>query len=120
LVIITIKLIFYKLAVLKKMSYYENDEGPFHLSKEERARTKYDQKSGKTRNKFILKTRLKVMLSNMNILNPSGLLPQLQDQCKALNLPITYTEEVTIEGWCNKPKGSLQILFERGWIDPEK
>jgi len=20
-------------------------------------------------------------------------------------------------GWCNKPKGMLQILFERGWID---
>ena len=22
------------------------------------------------------------------------------------------------EGWCNKPKGTLQILFERGWINP--
>jgi hypothetical protein len=55
----------------------------------------------------------------MNILKPSGSLPQLQDQCKALNLSITCTEEITIEGWVNKPKGLLQILFERGWINPD-
>ena len=23
-------------------------------------------------------------------------------------------------GWVGKPKGALQILFERGWIDPNK
>ena len=24
------------------------------------------------------------------------------------------------EGWFNKPKGALQMIYERGWIDPEK
>jgi hypothetical protein len=34
-----------------------------------------------------------------------------------LGLPITCTELVIDGGWAGKPKGSLQILFERGWID---
>jgi hypothetical protein len=36
-----------------------------------------------------------------------------------LNLPVDYTEDVIEEGWLNKPKGSLQILYERGFIDPD-
>jgi hypothetical protein len=57
------------------------------------------------------------MLKDMNILNPVGSLKQLQDQCKAPDLPITFTEEIIQEGWVNKSKGLLQLLFERGWID---
>jgi hypothetical protein len=58
------------------------------------------------------------MLKDMNILNPVGSLKQLQDQCKPLDLPITFTKEVIQEGWANKSKGTVQLLFERGWIDP--
>ena len=31
-------------------------------------------------------------------------------------------EKITVikEGWCGKPKGSLQVLYERGWIDKSK
>jgi hypothetical protein len=44
---------------------------------------------------------------------------QLRAQCRLLNLPVDYTEDVIEEGWLNKTKGSLQILYKRGFIDPD-
>ena len=34
------------------------------------------------------------------------------------NVKISVEEELIIEGWVGKPKGMLQILWERGFIDP--
>ena len=34
------------------------------------------------------------------------------------NIPIFYHVPKVIEGWYNKPKGMLQILYERGFIPP--
>jgi hypothetical protein len=85
------------------MVFSETDEGPFYLSREEKEKRKYDKKTGKTRKRYILKDNLVKMLKDMNILNPVGMLKTLQDQCIALNLPITYTEEIIEEGWIGKP-----------------
>jgi hypothetical protein len=60
------------------------------------------------------------MLKDTNILNPVGNLKHLQEQCKALNLPITGTKEKIQEGWVGKPKVSLQILYKQGWVDPDQ
>ena len=35
-------------------------------------------------------------------------------------MPIKIDENKIMEGWVNKPKGSLQILFERRWINPNQ
>ena len=40
--------------------------------------------------------------------------------CKNNNLPVKRTEVIVDEGWFTKPKGSIQILWERGWIDSSK
>ena len=37
-----------------------------------------------------------------------------------MNLPVTTEITVIKDGWCGKPKGSLQVLYERGWIDRSK
>ena len=34
-----------------------------------------------------------------------------------MHLPIKNIQIIE-EGWCNKPKGALQVLYERGFIDP--
>jgi hypothetical protein len=52
------------------------------------------------------------MLESENIVNPKGNLKKLQQQCKALNLPIQCNETVLIKGWVGKPKGAFQILYE--------
>jgi hypothetical protein len=37
--------------------------------------------------------------------------------CGPRNISITIEEQKVKEGWLGKPKGMLQILWERGWID---
>ena len=32
---------------------------------------------------------------------------------------LSYELEEVEEGWCRKPKGLLQVLWERGWINKE-
>ena len=38
--------------------------------------------------------------------------------CQQKKLPIKFSTEIIEEGWLGKPKGSFQIFFERGWLDP--
>jgi hypothetical protein len=35
-------------------------------------------------------------------------------------IPLTYQKQDIIEGWEGKAKGMEQILWERGWIDPNE
>jgi hypothetical protein len=102
----------------QSMIFGASDSGPFYMSVEDKERKKYDVQTGRYTTKHILKTKLSEMLTEMGISNPVGSAKQLQAQCRLLNLPITKREEIVQEGWLNKPKGSLQILYERGWIDP--
>ena len=55
-----------------------------------------------------------------NLSNISGSLKDIQAIAVSHNLPIQYTINKVQEGWMHKPKGMLQILWERGFIDPEK
>jgi hypothetical protein len=102
----------------QSMTFSESDKGPFYLSPEQQERRRYDKHTGKTLTKTINKVRLVEMLEGANILSPVGNQKHLQSQCEALGLPITHTVEQIQEGWVGKPKGSLQILYERGWINP--
>ena len=43
----------------------------------------------------------------------------LREKCKKLGIPLHTQVPVIREGWLNKPKGALQVLFERGWINPD-
>jgi hypothetical protein len=108
----------HQLGDVQEMVFKESDEGPITLSPEEREKRKYDKKTGKTRSKPIKKEKLMDMMKEMGVKHPSGNLKQLQEKAKALSLPVTYLEDVIREGWVGKPKGALQILYERGWIDP--
>jgi hypothetical protein len=102
----------------QQMVFSDTDEGPFYLSSAVKQRRKYDKNTGKLQKRYILKENLIKMLKDMDIINPTGMLKPLQDQCTTLNLPITCIEEIIEEGWVGKPKGCLQILYQQGWIDP--
>jgi hypothetical protein len=49
-----------------------------------------------------------------------GTKDEIQILCKNKDVPIQEELEEVVEGWENKPKGMLQILWERGYGDPEK
>jgi hypothetical protein len=40
--------------------------------------------------------------------------------CGQQNILVTVEEYQVKEGWLGKPKGMLQILWDRGWIDSTK
>ena len=66
----------------------------------------------------ILKSDLIQALKKDGIDNPCDSKEKLQEMCKNRNLPIRFTEKFVREGWVGKPKGTLQVLYERGWINP--
>jgi hypothetical protein len=45
---------------------------------------------------------------------------ELQKRCSEAGVPVQIATEKVTEGWEGKPKGMLQILFERGCIDPNR
>jgi hypothetical protein len=49
-----------------------------------------------------------------------GAKDELQVLCKNKDLPIVEELGEVVKGWEEKPKGMLQILWERGFIDPAK
>ena len=56
----------------------------------------------------------KLLSSGLTI---KGKLKDLQRAASNIRLPIEEMKQKVIEGWEGKPKGLLQILWERGWID---
>lgn len=60
------------------------------------------------------------MLQGVGIKDMKETRGELEHIAKEHDLPVTSEEKVIDEGWIGKPKGALQILFERGWIDPKQ
>jgi hypothetical protein len=54
------------------------------------------------------------------IIYAKGRKDELQILCKQKSIPIEEELDEVVEGWEGKPKGMLQILWERGFIDPAK
>jgi hypothetical protein len=101
--------------------FTDQDEGPFYLSPEEREQRKFDRPTGKTRNVWKTKQQLIQELKDKGVpleRGKSHKLEELQGFARSHNIPLKQTVDVVIEGWVGKPKGLLQILHERGLIDP--
>ena len=101
------------------MQYCTDDEGPCYFTKEERLNRKYDIKSGRRREGLLVRKVLRDNLIIAGLVNPTGTRKELQEQSIPLGLPIKNSSEVISDGWHERQKGALQILFKRGWICPE-
>ena len=67
----------------------------------------------------MVRDELAAVLTEKGLL-ASGTKPVLVARCQQANIPTVKTVENVIEmGWLGRSKGVLQILWERGWIDPE-
>lgn len=67
----------------------------------------------------LLKSELTSLLEAKN-LNPAGNIDELQTRCNANDIGIEVEEPAKTEGWEGAPKGMRQILWERGFLDPNK
>jgi hypothetical protein len=104
------------------MYFVDEDDGPFWTTPAQRVATKHDRQLGTA------KSRAKTKIELLKDLRQSGydttkqryLKEDLLALCGQRNLPTTVEEQGVKEGWLGKPKGMLQILWERGWIDSSK
>ena len=99
------------------MAFENTDAGPFWMSHEEREKRRHDIiiEGQFTKQKLTKKELSDKLLSTG--LTVKGKLKDLQRAASNIGLPIEETKQKVIEGWEGKPKGLLQILWERGWID---
>ncbi len=66
------------------------------------------------------KPQLVEMLRHEGINNAKGNKQQIKNMTERAGIPLTYQKQDIIEGWEGKAKGMEQILWERGWIDPNE
>jgi hypothetical protein len=78
-----------------------------------------DRPSGKKIKRFRNKGDLLKELQSRGV-SAKGRKNELQILCKQKNIPIEEELDEVVEGWEAKPKGMLQILWERGFVDPLK
>ena len=104
----------------QEMFFSSNDTGPCYMSDCQRNKHKFDINSGKLVEKNHTNSELVSKLKQHGIINPVGGRSKLVEQCLKLGISTKYSEEAISEGWSGKPKGSLQVLFERGWLNPDK
>ena len=102
------------------MQFKSTDIGPCYLTEEERNARRYDVDTGEVYERDILRADLSKALTETGIKDPPKNLKKLQEMSRSRNLPVKYQKKKIQFGWVGKPKGALQILFERGWIDPTR
>jgi hypothetical protein len=103
--------------------FQPGDDGPFWMTEEERELNRHDRilppRPGNppTRNKTI--AELKVELGPLNVLSERRQyrLAELQDIATNNNIDPKIEKTRDKKGWEGQPKGLLQVLWERGWID---
>ena len=104
---------------VQSMQYEDGDAGPFYLSDVERERKRNDRQSGETEKKKYTRLQLIKKINEKSPLTKAkGNLKDIQAIAQTLQIPIEFERERTEEGWMSKQKGMLQVLWERGFIDP--
>jgi hypothetical protein len=53
-------------------------------------------------------------------INVSGTVLQLKEIAQRNNIPLVFEQQEILKGWQGQPKGMLQVLWERGFIDGSK
>jgi hypothetical protein len=101
------------------MQFAPTDPGPCWMNRTQREDTREDRPSGKIIKSARRVAELKKDLQAKGVLG-SGDKKELQQLCLLNDVPISIETQGIVEGWEGKAKGMLQILFERGFIDPSK
>ena len=106
-----------KLGDVQDMTFKHTNVGPLYLDNDKRKNIKYNKIIG-VKKETLTKHEIIKQLKANKVKNPKSSRDKLKRLCRSNN---TATKRSIIdirEGWINKPKGALQLLYERGWIDP--
>ena len=103
----------------QRMFYLPTDMGPFHLSAERKEQNKFDRRTGNVVKKKRNKNELQNLLQQKKV-SAKGNAAAIQQLAKNQDIPLEIEIDEIEEGWVGKPKGMMQILWERGFIDETK
>ena len=114
---------------VQQMVFSKQDTGPFWMSSAERLLCKYDRLVGEPiRKKKGAEQLRREILSELHTRNPENKalvkavqqykLGQLTKLAGRYSLSTIFEDSQKIPGWLGKPKGMLQVLWERGLINP--
>lgn len=110
--------------MLNPMMFLETEAGPFMIKDPaERLARKYDRETEKTKtlNKTRAELETDLRANNENWRCPKGTTKKdLEKECERLGIACTKSVPVILPGWVGKPKGLLQVCWERGLIDENK
>jgi hypothetical protein len=106
-----------KVVDVQKMTFQEDDDGPYYMATILRQLHCYDEIKG-MKIKKRLKKDLAEDIQKLGLIVCEKTIKELQEMAQARNIPITVEENYIIEGWVGKAKGMRQVLWERGLLDP--
>jgi hypothetical protein len=104
---------------IQKMNFTPDDSGPFWMTPEEKEIARHDiTDAAKKKIRKYTKKELEQKLLEKNI-STKRKLSVLQAACQNNGIPVEEEISRVVEGWEGKPKGMLQVLWERGFINTE-
>jgi hypothetical protein len=109
----------YQCGDIQELTFAESDIGPFKFDPTERENRRYDKIIRKVRKEKTKSELLHELISKKQF-SPTKNYSKIKLRQMAVDLQIDLHHDVdeVLEGWVGKPKGVLQILYERGFIDP--
>ena len=109
-----------KVGETQRMHYDIYDVGPGWMDNAERLRLMFD----KQLDEFEMKTKKELIAEIITRTRlrtaPTGDIKTIRDLAVLHGIELQSNRHKKVQGWMYKPKGSLQILYERGFIDPSK
>jgi hypothetical protein len=105
---------------VQSMVFKSNDDGPWYLEKP--ATRKFDKNNGRTKKERTKKQLVDALVAKGVSLErgTNHTKKELQQFAKSNDVALEVESDKVIEGWEGKAKGLLQVLWERGFIDPSK
>jgi hypothetical protein len=93
------------------------DEGPFWMNNVEREQKRHDKViEGQFTKRKLTKEELLQRLQGKGV-SATGNIKNITRLCQLSDIPIEEFIPKMVQGWQGKPKGMLQVLWERGFID---
>jgi hypothetical protein len=105
---------------VQTMVFKPNDVGPWYLEKPESRKS--DKTTGRRKKERTKKQLVDALVAKGVSLErgTNHTKKELQQFAKSNDVPLEVESDQVIEGWEGKAKGLLQVLWERGFIDPSK
>ena len=101
----------------QSFQFEATDEGPFHLSDEERMQRRFDFETGKKEIKnYTRSTLIKKIKENTNLDQVTGNVKEIREIAKAHNVPTSFQRNKVKEGWWASQKACSKFCLKEDFL----